>query len=311
MKDEYDFSGSVRGKFYRPNSRVKLPYHRGSQSWLDDVAVTGRWWHPEFWRDREYLAVSPWSRERLDAAFDVLTRLYSESEAKAAFRWVLEKNPHERSRLSDRPLWRLLACPMRPDLSPLLRLGFDAIDADVLGQSQLVRGLRTDAPDDFKSARFELRCLAAIRNAGIDVIYRPLDSVGKNPDFRLGLPGGRVLHMEAKYAQEGAWAKEEQSWFWKLSIPPMDPREVATPPINAHIQLTDKFQELQDAEDGRTYLRANIDRIAIALAQAKVRLATGGGPFPATEIVEGLIEVKVMGPPGHTSSGSLIGVPTD
>jgi hypothetical protein len=209
MKDEYDFSGGTRGKFYRPNSRVRLPYHRASQSWFDDVAVTGKWWQPEFWRDPDYLAASPWSRERLEAAFGALTRLYSPNEAKAAFSWVLERDAVERSRRMDRPLWRLLACPMRPDLSALLRLGFDAVDADAIGHSQLVRRLRADVPPEFNSARFELRCLAAFRNTGIEVSYEPSSGTGKGPDFRLRLPGDRFVYVDAKHAEEGAWAKEE------------------------------------------------------------------------------------------------------
>ncbi len=311
MKDEYDFSGSPRGKFYRPNSRVRLPYHRGSQSWLDDVAVTGRWWQPELWRDPEYLASSPWSEMRLESAFSVLTKLYSESEAKAAFSWVLEKDTLERSRRTNRPLWRLLACPWRPDLSPLLRLGIDAVDADLLGYSHLVRRLRADVPHEFNSARFELRCLAAFRNAGIEVAYEPSTGTGKHPDFRLRLTGDRLIYLDAKHAEEGAWAKEEQNWFWRLSMPQADHLEDSARPISAHVRLTQKFQELQDTEDGRGFLRTNIDRIAAAIAEAKLRLASSGGPFPAVEIVDGLVEIKVLGPPGHTSSGSLMGVPTD
>lgn len=312
MKDEYDFSGGTRGKFYRPNSRVRLPYHRGSQSWLNDVAVTGRWWQPEFWREPDYLKASPWSRERLESAIGVLAKLYPESEAKAAFSWVLEKDTMERSRRMERLLWRLLADPMRPDLSLLLRLGFDAVDADAIDHSQLVRRLRVDVPHEFNSARFELRCLAAFRNAGIEVSYEPISSAGKNPDFRLRLPGDRFVYIDAKHAEEGAWAKEEQSWFWRLSMPQAGQLELSERPISAHVRLTEKFQELQDTEDGRTFLRANIDRIAVDLAEAKLRLASSGGPFPAVELVDGLVEVKVMGPLGNVSSGSsLMGVPTD
>jgi hypothetical protein len=311
MKDEYDFTGGTRGKFYRPSSRVRLPYHRASQSWFDDVAVTGKWWQPEFWRDPEYLASSPWSEERLESAFGVLTRLYSESEAKAAFSWVLEKDTPERARRMDRQLWRLLACPMRPDLSPLLRLGFDAVDADAISHSQLVRRLRSEVPHEFNSARFELRCLAAFRNAGIDVSYGPSSSGAKNPDFQLHLPGDRLVYVDAKHAEEGTWAKEEQNWFWRLSMPQVDHLGTSARPINAHVRLTERFQELQDTEDGRSFLRANIDRIAANLADAKLRLASSQGPFPAVEIVDGLLEVKVMGPPGQASSGSLMGVPID
>jgi hypothetical protein len=311
MKDEYDFSGGTRGKFYRPNSRVRLPYHRASQSWFDDVAVAGKWWQPEFWREPEYLASSPWSEERLESAFRVLTKLYSESEAKAAFGWVLEKDTAERSRRMDRLVWRLLACPMRPDLSPLLRLGFDAVDADVMSHSQLVRRLRADVPHEFNSARFELRCLAAFRNAGIDVSYEPSAAAGENPDFRLRLPGDRLVYVDAKHAEEGTWAKEEQNWFWRLSMPQVDHLEPSARPISAHVRLTERFQELQDTEDGRSFLRANIDRIAANLADSKLRLASSQGPFPAVAIVDGLLEVKVMGPPGHASTGSMMGVPTD
>jgi len=311
MKDEYDFSGSTRGKFYRPNARVRLPYHRASQSWFDDVAVTGKWWQPEFWREPEYLAASPWSRERLEAAFSALIKLYPESEAKAAFSWILEKGTVERARRMDRPLWRLLADPMRPDLSSLLRLGFDAMDADAIGHSRLVRRLRADVPHEFNSARFELRCLAAFRNAGIDVSYEPVSIAGKHPDFRLHLADDRFVYVNAKHAEEGAWAKEEQTWFWRLSMAQASHLELAERPVCAHVRLTEKFQDLQETEDGRTFLRANIDRIAAQLADAKFRLASSGGPFPALEIVDGLVEVKVMGPSGNVSSGSLMGVPTD
>jgi hypothetical protein len=47
------------------------------------------------------------------------------------------------------------------------------------------------------------------------------------------------------------------------------------------------------------------------VGRAKVRLATSGGPFPAIDVVEELIEVEVLGPPGTASSGSVTGVPTD
>lgn len=232
MKDEYDFSGATRGKFYRPKSRARLPYHRASQSWFDDIAVTGRWWQPEFWREPDYLASSPWSRERLETAFQVLIRLYSETEAKAAFSWVLarDSDPNEQARRLENPLWRLLAGPTQPDVSALLRLGFDAVDADALNQPQLVRRLRADVPVDFNGARFELRCLAVFRNAGLEVSYEPLNGTGKSPDFRMKLQGDRFIYVEAKHAEEGEWAKEEQRWFWRLSMPQVGHVEVAGPP---------------------------------------------------------------------------------
>lgn len=309
MKDEYDFSGGTRGKFYRPGAQVRLPYHRGSQSWLVDVALTGRWWQPEFWRDPNYVTQSPWSAERLESAFDALTKLYGEDEAKAAFSWVSEKDPSERVRGMERPLWRLLACPMRPDLSALLRLGFDAADAGLPDRADLVRRLRTDVGHEIESARFELRCLAAFRNAGIQVTFDPI-LAGKNPDFLLQLQD-HSIYIEAKYAEEGEWAKEEQSWFWKLSMPRATQPEILERPINAHVRLTDKFQELQETEGGRSYLRANIDRLALEIVAAKVRLAGTSGPFPAIEYIEDLVEVKAMGTSGGVGSSSMIGVPTD
>jgi hypothetical protein len=311
MKDEYDFSGGTRGKFYRPKSRVRLPYHRGSQSWLDDVAVTGRWWLPEFWREPGYVASSPWSSERLESAFRALIKLYPENEAKAAFRWVVEKDPVERNRGMDRLLWRLLACPMRPDLSALLRLGFDAADIDIMRHSQLVQRLRADVPHELKSARFELRCLAAFRNAAIDVVYSPLTISGKNPDFQLRLQDDRFVYVDAKHAQEGEWAKEEQGWFWRLSMLQGGHIESSERPVSAHIRLTEKFQELQDTDEGRSYLRANIERLSTELGRVRLRLASSTGPFPAVETIDGLIEVKVMAPPGQGSSGSVMGAPTD
>ncbi len=311
MKDEYDFSGATRGKFYRPSSRVRLPYHRASQSWFDDVAVTGRWWQPEFWREPDYLAASPWSQERLDTAFRVLMQLYPEDQAKAALSWVGVRDATERARRLRHPLWPLLACPMRPDLSALLRLGFDAVDADALHQPQLLRRLRTDASVDFKSARFELRCLAAFRNAGLDVSSEPLSDPGRSVDFRMELQSGRFIYMEAKYAEEGEWAKEEQTWFWRLSMPRAGHADISGPPISAHVRLTEKFQALQDTDEGRSFLRANIDEIALKLADTKLSLARSGGPFPASESVDGLIIVTVMGPPGDATSGNSTGVPTD
>jgi hypothetical protein len=310
MKDEYDFSGGTRGKFHRSNSQMRLPYHRGSQSWLVDVALTGRWWQPEFWREAEYLAASPWSTERVDLAFQVLTELYTEAEAKAAFGWVLERDPVERARHMERLLWRLLSLPSRPDLSPLLRLGFDLLDAELAVRSDLARRLRSDVQHEWKSARFELRCLAAFRNAGLDVVCAPPNEPPKYPVFSLRLQDGAV-HINAKYAEEGEWAKEEQSWLWKLSMAGVGRTEISERLRSAHVHLTSRFQELQQNEAGRSYLRANIDRLAADLAAAKIRLASTPGPFPVFEIIEDLVEVKVMGPPESTGSGSTAGVPTD
>jgi hypothetical protein len=310
MKDEYDFSGGTRGKFHRPNSRMRLPYHRGSQSWLVDVALTGRWWQPEFWRDAEYLAASPWSAERVDQAFQVLIELYTEAEAKAAFGWVLERDPVERARRMERSLWRLLSLPLRPDLSPLLRLGFDLLDAELTVRSDLARRLRSDVQHEWKSARFELRCLAAFRNAGLDVVCASPNEPPKCPDFALRLQD-RAVHINAQYAEEGEWAKEEQSWLWKLSMASVGRTEIAERPLSAHVRLTSRFQELQQNEAGRAYLRANIDRLAAELAAAKIRLANTPGPFPAFEIIEDLVEVKVVRPLESAGSGSTTGVPTD
>lgn len=278
---------------------------RGSWEWLDHVAENGTWWEPQFWDSPEYLAASPWPGERLSAAFAGLRRLYPAKEARAAFAWV-RATPPERDELSRRPIWKLLACPMRPDLSGLARLGLDVVDADLFAHGELVRKLRTDVGRELKGARFELRSLAAFRNAGIRVEYEPLAGKGgSNPDFRVHL--ARHLYVDAKHAEEGEWAKEELRWFFKLTMR----HDPSVPGISAQVRLTDRFQQLQDEEDGRRYIRENIERLSGELSRAKVRLATSGGPFPVTEVIEGLIEVEVLGPPGRTSSGGTQGVPTD
>jgi hypothetical protein len=278
---------------------------RASHEWFVETAVTGRWWEPPFWEHPEYLADSPWSAARLSVAFKALKTLYTEQHAKAAFSWVAEPDVKEGARLRNRPLWPLLACPNRADLSALVRLGLDAADADVFAHPELVRKLREDITREFKGARFELRCLAAFCNASIKVDYEPLAGTGKSPDFGLKLQG--QLYIDAKHAEEGVWAKEEQQWFWKVSMP----ARPTSKPISAHVRLTEAFRQLQDHEDGRTYIRANIDRLASLVNPTKERLATSGGPFPAIDAIEGLIEVEVMAPPDAASSGSARGVPTD
>lgn len=266
---------------------------RGSREWIKEIATTGQWWEPPFWEHPDYVAHSPWSAERLGAAFTELKKLYTEKEARAAF-------------TGEHPLQRLLACQLRPDLSGLVRLGLDAVDADVFGHGELVRRLRTDNGREFKGARFELRSLAALRNAGIVADYEPLAGKrGSNPDFLLRLPG--LLYVDAKHSEEGDWVKEEHQWFCRLSMHP-DPAGLA---ISAHVRLTDRFQSLQDTDNGRTFIRSQIDYLAEELERTKVRLATSGGPFPAVDCVGGLIEVEVLGPPGSSSSGSSQGVPTD
>jgi hypothetical protein len=121
----------------------------------------------------------------------------------------------------------------------------------------------------------------------------------------------RAVHINAKYAEEGEWAKEEQSWLWKLSMAGVGRTEISERSINAHVRLTTRFQELQEDEAGRSYLRAHIDRLAAELAAAKLRLASAPGAFPAVELIEDLIEVTVMGPPESAGGGGTIGVPTD
>ena len=307
MKDEYDFRGGTRGRFFRPHSRVKLPYHRGSQSWLVDVAATGRWWHPEFWRDAEYLAASPWSAERVESAFNALIQVYTADVAIAAFRWVVTKDPSEHVRCMEHPLWRLLACPLRPDLSALLRLGLDIVDADAVSNNEIVHDLRSDNPTVVAHARFECRCLAAFRNAGVEALSHPTHPSGRQPDLAVRIPGG-TLYIDTKRSGESERIKEEQAWFWKLATAHSDG---ANREIDAYFTLTKRYEELQNTDESRAYLRANIDRLASKLATTKERLAQADSAFPAFESVEGLVDVTVLGATSRRSGGSFLGVPTD
>lgn len=305
MKDEYDFSGATRGRFFRPNAKVKVPYHRGSQSWLVDVATTGRWWQPEFWREPEYLAASPWPEERVEAAFKALITVYTPEVAKAAFKWVLIKDPAARASAMD-SLWRLLADPMIPELSALLRLGLDIVEGSALQDGAIVHGLQSAHPAEFTHARFLCRCLSAFCNAGIDTVAHPSHASGKQPDLRITLPGGS-LYIDAKRSSESARIKEEQAWFWKLATAHRGTgREV-----DAQITLTAKYEELQNTEDGRAFLRANIDRIASELAALKDRLAQEGSSFPTFASIDGLVDVKVLGVISRGTGSSFLGVPTD
>jgi hypothetical protein len=303
MKDEYDFSGATRGKFFRPGAKVKLPYHRNSQSWLVDVATTGRWWQPEFWRDPEYLAASPWPEERVEAAFQALITIYTPDVAKAAFKWVLIKDPAARTAAMD-SIWRLLADPMIPESSALLRLGLDLIEGSALQNSAIVHGLRSTQPDQFAHARFLCRCLAAFSTAGIKAVAHPSHASGTQPDLHITLPGGS-LFVDVKRSGESDRIKEEQAWFWKLATAHRGSE------VDAQITLTAKYEQLQSTEDGRAFLRANIDRIASELADLKERLAQEGSSFPSSDSIDGLVDVKVLGVTRRGAGSSFMGVPTD
>ena len=250
----------------------------------------------------QYVDSSPWCAERLELAFSALTKLFGEQEARAAFDWVLEQDPVERGRRERGSLWRLLTYATRPDRSALLRLGFDAVDAGLSERPELtplVHGLRAGSLHAWKPARFELRCLAALCNAGIDVTYQPAVA-GKAPDFLLKL-GGKTIFIEAKYAREGEWAETEQSWLWRLTTQGEAGGQELGISTNAEVRLTERFQELQETEEGRSYLQDNIERIAAELVAAKVRLAKAGS-FPAIEVIGGLVEVKVLPPSGNASN---------
>jgi hypothetical protein len=279
---------------------------RASHEWFLNTAITGRWWEPAFWECPDFLSSSPWELARFAPGYELLKKLYTEELTRSAFAWVAEPNKDRMHMLRDRPLWAQLADANRADLSGLVRFALDVLDAEVFAYPDLVRRLREDVYREFKGARFELRCLAAFANANIEVDYEPLAAEGgKNPDFRLNLQ--EPLYIDAKHSDEGDWIKEEREWFWKLSI--LNPPSGRA--ISAHIGLTEEFRVLQDTEDGRVFIRANIDRLASLIAPTKERLADSGGPFPVAETIEGFIEVQVMGPPGQASSGSASGVSSD
>lgn len=305
MKDEYDFSGATRRRFFRPGAKVRLPYHRNSQSWLVDVATTGRWWQPEFWRDPEYIAASPWPEERVEAAFQALITIYTPDVAKTAFKWVLIKDPAARVSATD-SLWRLLADPTIPELSALLRLGLDIVEGSAWQNSAIVHGLRSAQPTQFAHARFLCRCLAAFCTAGVKTVVHPSHSSGQQPDLYITLPGGS-LFVDVKRSGESARIKEEQAWFWKLATA----HRGTGSEVDAQITLTAKYEQLQNTEDGRAFLRANIDRIASELSALKERLVQEGSSFPSSDSIDGLVDVKVMGVTRRGSGSSFMRVPTE
>jgi hypothetical protein len=263
---------------------------------------SGCWWEPAFWREPPYLAQSAWDVEVLDRSFDVLRQLIRAEETRAACAWVNIDDPVERERALAHPMSRDLVV-LWP-LSGLVRLALDSADADVLAHPELVRKLRGPRPGDFRGARFELRCLAAFRNARVDVTFDPLPlaAPGKKPDFLLRLP--QRLFVDAKHVEAGAGVKEEGGWFERIAFD-------WESGIIADVRLTDRFRELQCMADGRSWLNQNIDRLVIDVRRAKERLANSAGPFPAVEIVEGLVRVEVSGPVGSATQGMVLGVETD
>jgi hypothetical protein len=186
-------------------------------------------------------------------------------------------------------------------------LGLDVVDADAVSNDEIVHDLRSDNPTAVAYARFECRCLAAFHNAGVEALSHPTHPSGRQPDFSVRIPGG-TLYVDTKLSGESERIKEEQAWFWKLATAHIDG---ATRGIDAHFTLTKRYEELQNTDEGRAYLRTNIDRLASELATAKERLAQAANTFPAFESVEGLVDVKVLGATRRRSGSGFLGVPTD
>jgi hypothetical protein len=273
---------------------------RFSDEWQRGVRDSGLWLEPAFWRDQDYLARSPWPAQEIDAAFDALLQLYPTKVARRIFR----SEPKLAQRLMD--YWA-------PHISPLLELGFEAHAAAPWQHRKLLQRLRSG--EQFEGARFELTLLAAFKRARIDCSFEPHDGTqgASNPDFKLVLDG-TPLFIDAKYAQMSRRREEEERWFRSISLnlflEPLDPYPLFK------IELTEKFEQLQGSDEGRSWLRGNIHDIekkvrskVEELAKAVSFPVEGGIDSPAGTIVK--VWVDDLAGPGRASSVTGLAPNTD
>jgi hypothetical protein len=266
---------------------------RGDVAWVDSVAQSGRWDDPPYWTSPEYLAKSPWGKERLAAAFAALRLIYTPKKARAIFR-----------RRDASSLYPLLTAALYAYQNPLVFLGIDAAECEAWKYKSLTDALTTSWAS-FEGAAFEIALFAALKRAKVSPVHEPLattppdGSDRKNPDFSVTV-GGRELLLELKLSRLGSAAQEQQGWLNRLAH-----SDDATADIPFDIETLPLFGELQE-RDGGSWMRGNFGRLRSLVEAAKERLVAVG-PFPAVEVIEHCIQLRVRGPRGSGANGGALG----
>lgn len=262
-------------------------------AWRNAVAISGRWDEPAYWRAPTYWKDSPWSLDEVEAAAEAVLQVFP-AQVSAS----LLCNNHSF-------LWSIVADPGAPWVSNFLSFGFDARDAEPWQLPSLLRRLRNEG--EHEGARFELALLAAFRRAGVPCQYEPFAGArGPNPDFVLNL--GSELAVDAKLARDSQRTIEEREWFERITLvrdlfEGMRP----LPPVRCRIELTDRFHAMQHTDDGRRWIRENLDRLESETRSLRDRLALSL-TLPAEGDVEDLVRVLAL----HRqdpSGGHHLGVP--
>jgi hypothetical protein len=265
---------------------------RFSPAWLKSLSETGKWDEPAWWRESDYLARSPWTGPELEAAFEALRRIYPPRISKK----ILREQPR---------VAHLLLDPFAPHVSGLVSLGLDAAFVEAWRYPRLLKRLHHD--DQFDGARFELALLAAFRIAELPFRYEPLPKAKgqPDPDFEISFENNHLL-LDAKSAGLGERIRENKKWFESLCMGLLHgaPRHKG--------ELTPTFQQLQDCDEGRRWIRAHIQELRQRTAQAL--LAAGQAEsYPVEEAItidgKELVRLQILGPAGSSGGSSFVGVP--
>lgn len=276
-------------KVMRRDERERL-----SPAWRAAVAKTGCWHEPAYWRSASYWKGSPWGSHEVESAAEAVRRVFPARIAAALL--------HKDSSF----LWGLVADPGAAWVSNFLSFGFDARDAEPWLHRSLLRRLRNES--EHEGARFELALLAAFRRAGVRAAYEPLAATqGPSPDFVLSL--GEELAVDAKLARDSKRTIEEREWYERITL--VRDLLVGTRPlpVRFRIELTDRFQQLQEVDAGRRWIRDNVARLENEVRRARDRLALSL-TLPEESDVEGLVRVLALHP-NDPSGGHHLGVPPD
>lgn len=289
---------------------------KGDEAWLALMAQTGAWDDPPYWTDPQYVAASPWSVAEVDDAFAELRRIYTRPRARAIFqRAILQRQEQEqrqelrREQRHEPALWQVLADLLFAPHSRLVALGLDAAACgSVWNRKNLVDALIADGRG-FEGACFEVAFFAALTRALVPCTHEPLavaaDKKRKkgepNPDFSATI--GRELLLELKLSRESDRTRDERKWHIDIAM-----GTERTAGIPSEIKLLPAFREMQE-RDGGSWMRQNFKRLLDLLEDSKERLAASAGPFPAEEVIEESIHLKVKGPRGSGPGGGTLGPP--
>lgn len=264
---------------------------RLSRQWVERVRTDGNWNAPPIWRPEDVVA-SPWGRELADTALAAVLRLYDRESTRRIF-----------ATTSPNCLWHLLGISWALHVSPLFRLGVDLLTAEAWAEKNLLERLRVAS--EYEGARLELAVYASLRRVGklqpIGFRYEPLRNAGgSNPDFEIE-PRGLGIYLDTKKTRESARTKED--WRYFLTLTQYAPHGVS-------VALTDRFDGLQRAADGRAWINDNLDRLG-SLVDAAGRRLVAAGQFPAEQVIEDLILVRAPHRPGTAPHHGHQGTPRD